>query len=101
MLNYVTFSMKSILKIFRESVKAALTIPSKNSALNNLEDIINSGIKWGVRDTSGWIDFFNQTEVNCSLYHYLKISIISGRAVRARIRLCENLWRGSRQGDLE
>ena len=55
--------------MFRESLKAALTVPSKYPALDSLESLVDSGIEWGVRDNGGWQYWFKDSEVSIKYVH--------------------------------
>ena len=48
---------------FRESLKAALTIPSMYPAIDTLEALVNSDLEWGVRSFGGWPDWFKDSKV--------------------------------------
>ena len=48
---------------YRESVKAAFTVPAMYPALDTLYSLVNSDIEWGVRDSSGWPSWFANSEV--------------------------------------
>ena len=53
--------------LFRESLKAALTIPTMYPALDTLEALVTSDLEWGVRSFGGWPDWFKDSKVRVGI----------------------------------
>ncbi|CAB4066936.1 unnamed protein product [Lepeophtheirus salmonis] len=46
---------------YKESIKAFLTVPSHEKPINSLEQLVKSDLKWGVRNSGGWPDWFKDS----------------------------------------
>ena len=43
---------------YKSSLIAFLTVPLQASPVNTLEELLSSGLDWGVRDRGGWDEWF-------------------------------------------
>ena len=56
--NWVTAMVLAV--AYKSSLIAFLTVPLQASPVNTLEELLSSGLQWGVRDSGGWDEWFRQ-----------------------------------------